>query len=97
MKATSAPDIGLLLAGGMCLLPFVVPYHQQPVLSFYPEWLAVALGIAAAFVLLASGRFKADAALPTPALWLAAFALFLVLRAALGAQAYLQSELLAVL
>ncbi|KPK09401.1 MAG: hypothetical protein AMJ64_00745 [Betaproteobacteria bacterium SG8_39] len=97
MKATSAPDIGLLLAGGMCLLPFLLPYHQQPVLSFYPEWLAVALGVAAAFVVLIHGGIRSDAALPLPALWLAAFALFLALRWLLGEQAYPAAALLATL
>ncbi|MGW8271462.1 MAG: hypothetical protein ACWGNS_13475, partial [Burkholderiales bacterium] len=68
MRATSAADIGLLLAGSVCLLPFLIPYHQQPVLSFYPEWLAVALGVAAAATLLASRRLAPEAALPAPAL-----------------------------
>jgi len=48
VKPSSAPAVALLLAGTMCLLPFLVPYHQQPVLSFFPEWLAAALGAAAA-------------------------------------------------
>lgn len=97
MKSTSAPGIALLLAGGMFLLPFVVPYHQQPVLSFFPEWLAAALGTAAALAMLAGRDFGADAALPAPALWLGAFALFLALRAAGGDQAYPQLSVLAAL
>jgi O-antigen ligase len=95
LKATSAPEIGLLLAGALCLLPFLLPYHQQPVLSFFPEWLAAALGTAAAFVMLAGRGFRAAAAPPTPALWLAAFALFLAARAAGGGQTYPQVSLLA--
>jgi len=97
LKATSAADVGLLLAGSMCLLPFLIPYHQQPVLSFYPEWLAVALGIAAAATVLASRGFAPPAALPAPALWIAGFSVFLVLRAAFGEQAYPQSAVLAAL
>jgi O-antigen ligase len=97
LKATSAADVGLLLAGSMCLLPFLIPYHQQPVLSFYPEWLAVALGVAAAATVLASRGFAPPAALPTPALWIAGFSVFLVLRAAFGEQAYPQSAVLAAL
>lgn len=97
MKATSASEIGLLLAGGMCLLPFLLPYHQPPVLSFFPEWLAVALGTAAAAAALAGRTFRADAALPAPGLWLVAFALFLVLRWALAEQAYPAVALLAAL
>jgi O-antigen ligase len=97
VKSTSAPAIALLLAGGMLLLPFVVPYHQQPVLSFFPEWLAAALGAAAVVAALAGGGIRADAALPAPALWLGVFALFLALRAASGEQAYPQVSLLAAL
>ena len=81
----------------MFLLPFLVPYHQQPVLSFFPEWLAAALGAAAALAALAGRDFRADAALPAPALWLGAFAMFLALRAASGDQAYPQLSVLAAL
>lgn len=99
MAAGSSSDrrparIGLLLAGSLCLLPFLIPYHQPPVLSFYPEWLAAALGVAAALAVLAGGGFKAEAALPAPSLWLIAFALLLAARALLGDPAYPQSPLL---
>ncbi len=97
MKATSAPEIALLLAGSLCLLPFLLPYHQLPVLSFYPEWLAAGLGVLASLTLLLSGSFRADAALPAPALWFAAFAAFLVLQAWLGEPPYPQSAMLAAL
>lgn len=97
MKPGFAPNTALLLAGGLCLLPFLVPYHQQPVLSFFPEWLAAALGAAAALTLLASRSFVANAALPAPAPWLVALALFLALRAAAGGLAYPQTSLLAAL
>lgn len=97
MKGSSGPSVALLLAGGLCLLPFLIPYHQQPVLSFFPEWLAVALGIAAATAALASRGFRAEAGLPAPALLLVAFALFLALRAAAGGLAYPQMSLLAAL
>ncbi len=81
----------------MCLLPFLVPYHQPPVLSFFPEWLAAALGVAAALAVLASRGFRADAALPAPALWLAGLALLLLMRPAAGDLAYPQTSLLAAL
>jgi O-antigen ligase len=97
VKAGPGPAIALLLAGGLCLLPFLVPYHQPPVLSFFPEWLAGALGIAAALALLAGRGFSREAALPAPALLLAAFALYLALRAAAGGLAYPQASLLAAL
>ena len=96
MKASSAPAISLLLAGSLCLLPFLLPYHQQPVLSFFPEWLAAALGIAAALTLLA-GQGVSAASLPVPARWLFAFALVLAVQAAIGGHAYSQLPLLAAL
>lgn len=86
--------IGLLLAGSLCLLPFLIPYHQPPVLSFYPEWLAAALGVAAALAVLAGGGLKSEAALPAPSPWLVAFALLLAARALLGDPAYPQGPLL---
>ena len=94
MKAVSAQAIGLLLAGSLCLLPFLIPYHQLPVLSFFPEWLAAALGTAAALAMLA-GRGALTVSLPIPARWLIAFALFLAVRAAVGEQPYPQISLLA--
>ena len=96
MRTTSAQAISLLLAGSLCLLPFLLPYHQQPVLSFFPEWLAAALGIAAALALLLARRVPA-ASFPAPARWLIAFALVLVVQAAIGRHAYFQLPLLAAL
>jgi len=94
VKTTSGQLISLLLAGNLCLLPFLLPYHQQPVLSFFPEWLAAALGIAAALALLV-GRGVPAVSLPVPGRWLIAFAVFLVARAAGGDQTYPQASLLA--
>ncbi len=36
----------------MCVLPFLVPHHRNPLTTFYGEWLAAALGLAAATLLL---------------------------------------------
>jgi len=94
VKASSAPAISLLLAGSLCLLPFLIPYHQLPVLSFFPEWLAAALGTGAALVVLAA-RGASAISLPVPTRWLIAFALFLAVRATAGEQAYPQISLLA--
>jgi O-antigen ligase len=96
VKTASTQAISLLLAGGLCLLPFLVPYHQQPVLSFFPEWLAAALGIAAALTRLV-GRGVPAVSLPVPALWLVALAVFLVAQAASGTHAYSQLSLLGAL
>ncbi|HZF26541.1 MAG TPA: hypothetical protein VEZ88_09800, partial [Steroidobacteraceae bacterium] len=92
--ATRPHAVGLLLAGAMCLLPFLIPYHQLPVLSFYPEWLAAALGICAALVVLA-WRGVALVSVPAPAVWLIAFAVYLLVRMADPGQAYPQISLLA--
>ena len=86
--------VGLLLAGSLCLLPFLIPYHQPPLLSFHAEWLAGALGVAAALAFLAGRGARSQAALPGPALWLLAFAAYLLLRAAFGDPAYPQAALL---
>jgi Virulence factor membrane-bound polymerase, C-terminal/O-Antigen ligase len=98
MEETAARPyaVSLLLAGAMCLLPFLVPYHQVPILSFYPEWLAAALGVCAAASVLA-WRGARIVAVPAPALWLLAFALFLAARAADPGQAYPQTSFLAAL
>jgi len=97
MKETARlHSVSLLLAGAMCLLPFLVPYHQQPVLSFFPEWLAVALGVCAALAALA-GRGTPTLSIPAPALWLIAFALYLLVRVLGAGQAYPQIGLLAAL
>ncbi|HTQ75768.1 MAG TPA: Wzy polymerase domain-containing protein [Burkholderiales bacterium] len=76
-------EIGLLLAGAMCALPFLVPYHQLPILSFYPEWLAAALGVSAALCVLA-WRGGAVDPLPAPSLWLVVLALYFLARAFMG-------------
>lgn len=86
--------VGLLLAGSLCLLPFLIPYHQPPLLSFHAEWLAGALGVTAALAFLAGRGARSQAALPASALWLLAFAAYLLLRAALGDPAYPQAALL---
>jgi len=37
----------LILTGLMFVVPFLQPYHRFPIPSFYGEWLAFALGLAA--------------------------------------------------
>lgn len=39
--------LGLILIGLMFLLPFINIYHDFPIVSFYSEWIAGALGLAA--------------------------------------------------
>lgn len=40
------------MIGLMWVLPFIYPYHEYPLTTFYQEWLTVILGLAAATVLL---------------------------------------------
>lgn len=49
IKATNA---SLLSVGLMFLLPFFTLYHQQPIPSFYAEWITASLGLFALFELL---------------------------------------------
>ena len=60
-------SISLLLAGGLCLLPFLLPDHHLPLLSFQSEWLAAALGVAAMLTALAGrgGAFLSGASTGT--------------------------------
>ncbi|PYU89235.1 MAG: hypothetical protein DMG25_19155, partial [Acidobacteria bacterium] len=91
--------MSLLLAGGLCLLPFLLPYHPQPMPSFFPEWLAAALGVAAALTLLAGRGVTAVSFVssPVPARWLIVFAVFLAVQAASGGHVYPQLPLVAAL
>ncbi|MHB8666932.1 MAG: PglL family O-oligosaccharyltransferase [Burkholderiales bacterium] len=89
---SQAEVVSLLLAGSLCLLPFLLPYPQL----FQAEWLAAALGVAAALTSLGK-RGNRVIALPGPARWLAGFALFLLAQALVGRPAYVQLPLLAAL
>ena len=51
-SGTRFAQASLAMAGLMCVLPFMQPYHRFPLTSFYSEWLAFALGLAAAALLL---------------------------------------------
>ncbi len=48
----TSPNVSLRLLGLMFFLPFVTMYHQQPIPSFYAEWVAAVLGVAAMLTLL---------------------------------------------
>jgi hypothetical protein len=91
-----ANAVSLLLAGSLCLLPFLLPYHEFPILSFHAEWLAATLGIAAVLAAL-SARRGAFASIPLPAQWLIAFAVFLAAQTLVGKPVYLQLPLLGAL
>ena len=95
-RIPQAGAVSLLLAGSLCLLPFLLPYHQLPVLSFQAEWLSAAIGIAAMLAAL-GWRRGAFAPVPLPAQWLIAFALFLAAQTLAGKPVYPQLPLLGAL
>lgn len=47
MMASFGARVSLWLIGLMWVLPFMVGYHRVPITSFYSEWLAAILGLAA--------------------------------------------------
>jgi hypothetical protein len=94
VQVTRVQAISLLLAASLCLLPFLIPYHQQPILSFYPEWLAGALGTVAALAALTVRPVSATS-LPSAARWLVVLALFLAVQYLNQSHVYPQLSLLA--
>jgi len=90
MNGTRAPfllRLCLVLCGLMVTVPFLFPHHYFPFPSFYSEWLAFALGLAA---LGAIGSAPSPHTVPVPAMCLGLFAFtaVLFLQAALGEVAY---------
>jgi O-antigen ligase len=80
----------------MMALPFVQPYHRFPLTSFYGEWLAFALGLLAALLLLRPPRGP-TAEYPTVALAPLGLILLLGLQVALGRVPYAEQALVATL
>jgi O-antigen ligase len=80
----------------MLALPFVQPYHRFPLTSFYSEWLAFALGLLAALLLL---RRQSGSLATYPAVALAPLGLILLLglQTALGRVPYPEQALVATL
>ena len=83
----------LLLVAAMCCIPFLLPRHFPPLRTFYDEWIALALG-AGAIGLASLHRGNQDPRIPTIALWLGAFALYLSWYSVSGLAAYPQGPLL---
>jgi O-antigen ligase len=78
---------GLAMIGLAWSLPFLQPYHRFPLPGFYSEWLAFALGLAGALVLLRKAP-SAQIELPAVAIAPLAFAFVLGVQAALGLVIY---------
>jgi len=77
----------LWLIGLAWTLPFLQPYHRYPLTGFYSEWLALALGLAGALLLLRKDAWQ-DAALPAVALAPLGLAAIIGLHGALGWSPY---------
>jgi len=77
----------LLCAALLCALPFLQPYHLNPLTSFYSEWLAMALGLGVMAVLLGRPAWIA-AEVPKIALLPFALAALLMAHGAWGPSPY---------
>lgn len=86
----------LLLIGLAWTLPFLQPYHRFPLTGFYSEWLALALGLAAALVLLDKDSWN-KAAVPAVAVAPIGLIVVLGLQVALGRVPYAEQALTAAL
>jgi len=58
VHCTNSPNGSLMLIGLMFLLPFLVLYHHLPIPSFYGEWIAAVLGLAAMVPLLRNAAWQ---------------------------------------
>ncbi len=87
MRVSLSLRFCLALCGLLVSAPFLNPYHSYPLLTFYTEWLAFAIGLAA---LAAIAMTPSGAVAPIPAICVGLFLLtvLLVLQAALGQVAY---------
>jgi O-antigen ligase len=83
-----------VLAGLAWTVPFLQPVHRFPLTAFYSEWLAFALGLAAAAPLLRRESWR-DAALPVVALAPLGLIVVLGMQVALGRVPYAGQALMA--
>jgi len=87
-KQVSLANISLVVAAAGLVLPFAFNGPSLPVPGFGPEWLAIALGVAASLILAFARRVPG--ALPQSSCWLIAFALFIALQTGIERPAYFQ-------
>lgn len=91
---TLADRFSLWLLGAMACLPFLVPIHAAPISTFYPEWVACVLGLAAVPAILSrrgNAQWPMIGYLP---LWLTGI---LLVQTATGLLPYAETGLLAML
>lgn len=86
--------LGLALLAAMVALPFLHPRHFNPIPSFWGEWWAVALGLAAAGVLLARSDAWRPARLPSVMLIPLIFCATAVIQIALRQVLFVEQALL---
>jgi O-antigen ligase len=86
--------VSLVLVGLAWTVPFLQPYHRFPLAAFYSEWLAFALGLAAAVPLLRRESWR-EAALPVVALAPLGLVVVLGMQVAAGRVPYFGQALLA--
>ena len=75
------------LIGLIGILPFLNMYHTRPLVSFYSEWLAIVLGMAAGFVLL-TRQFWLSVTIPRSAVYVFALAVLAALQSVLVPRPY---------
>ena len=90
------PRAALVLIGLAWTVPLLQPVHRFPLTAFYSEWLAFALGLAAAVPLLRRDAWR-DATLPVVALAPLGLVGLLALQVALGRVPYAGQALMAAL
>jgi len=92
-SALSLARISLIFAGLMWVLPFLNYYHAYPLTTFYQEWSAAALGLAAMILLLTDGYWR-KAEVPHIVLLPVALLLLVVVQFVLGKVVYFGQMLL---
>jgi len=95
-KSTWAVRIGLVFVGLMITLPFLNFHHSFPLVTFYTEWIAFALGGVALFALVPAAT-GAAARIPYLTLGLIGLMLVLLVQSALGQVTYAERNLLGML
>lgn len=89
--------ISLGLAAVLGAAPFLLPEHRPPILSFYDEWLGLALAAAAVLAFALDRHRLQERPLPEWSLWLLAFAGWLGVQSLLREPAYAQLPLAGIL
>jgi O-antigen ligase len=88
------PRASLVLLGLAWTVPFLQPYHHYPITAFYNEWLALALGLLAAVVLVRGESWR-DAVVPIVTLAPLGLILLIGMQVAAGLVPYAEQALVA--